>query len=552
MSKKILNDFNTKEVAYGTINKMVDLVANTLGPGGLPVIIQRQGNNPDGTPMGPLITKDGVTVCESISFSDPDKNTIAQAVLQVAKNTVEVAGDGTSTALLLAQAIFSAGYQHVVRGNNGIQLYNELKNIKNGILKQLDKMKIELNESDIQRVAKIAANGDEQIAKIVSEAILSVGEDGHIAIEESMSRETVLTKIEGAVYKQGWRQWGPHGMLLVNNKAKNTCELQSPAILLYAGKLEDVHKFRKFVVRLMDGDPETGHLNNIIPLLIVAYDYSDEVKDFIVRSKTQIKMPVAAIKAPFDGSPNARTQMLEDMAVLLGGQVTARGIIDLDDVTDEHLGCADKIEISPDQTVIYNGQGSEEDIIARVNDLKTMLSQERLSKFDASNIRVRIGKLVDGIAVIHAGGDSELEMKERFDRIEDAVCAARVAIEEGIVEGGGLALYKISQNLKGKTLGVNIMREALEAPIKKIIENVGENSDVILSHMPKDSGYNAVKKEYCNMVETGIIDPVKVTKSALENAVSIAGLLLTTGGAVVMDNKLADGAPNPLAQLMGG
>lgn len=547
--KRILSSEESKAVAYQTISEMASVVKKTLGPGGNPIIIQRSGQNPDGTPIGPLITKDGVSVAESVSFRDPAKNTISQAILQVAKNTVNQAGDGTTTAIVLAEAIYKAGYKHMKQGSNGIQLYNSLKVAKDEVLYHLTEKSKEIKDENITEIAAISANGDLQAAQIVHDALTQVGEDGHISLEEGYSRDTNLDIIKGAVYKQGWRSFGPYGVLMVNDKSKNMVELSKPAILLYSGKLDSVDELGKFVNKIMNAD-EHGNLRNVIPLFIVAHEYSDEVKNFIVQSKVQGKLPLAAIKSPFDGSPNARTEMLEDLATLIGATVSAKGILELEKVTDEHLGCADRIEISALETVFYGGQGSEESVLSRVEDLKTQKGLA-MHDFDRENLSIRIGKLTGGIAIIRVGGDTEPEMLERKDRIEDALCAARVAIQEGILPGGGYTLYAIAQSLEGSSVGHDILREALEAPIRQIISNVGQNPDVILSHMPKGLGYDALNRKYVDMMASGIIDPTKVTKSALENAVSIAGLLLTTGGAVVVDLESKDGQANPLAALMG-
>jgi len=285
--------------------------------------------------------------------------------------------------------------------------------------------------------------------------------------------------------------------------------------------------------------------------MIISTDYSDDIKNKILQMRTVGKMPIAAIKAPSDGSPNSRTQMLDDLGVMLGATVAAKGILDLTEVTDEHLGCAERIEIGQRETVIYDGHGDKADIMNRLDELNTLLKDGSLHEWDAQNIRLRKGKLSGGIAIISAGGTSEIEIGEKKDRIEDALCAAKVAVSEGILPGGGHTLYTIAKKLQGDSPATQIMREALQAPIKQIINNVGKNADVVLALMPHDKGYDARKKEYVNLLENGIIDPAKVTKSALANAVSIAGLLLTTGGALVSDVDPDDGQANPLAAMMG-
>lgn len=549
--KRILNSEAARELSIRTIEEVAGIVKQTLGPGGNPITLQRMGNNPDGTPLKPLVTKDGVTVAESIRFKDPAKDTITQAILGVAQSTVSQAGDGTTTAIVLAEAIYKAGYKRVKQGANGIQLLNDLKAIKDKIITHINEIKEEVETPEhIFAVAKISCNGDEEVARVVTEAVTSVGEDGHIALEEGYSRETKLEIIQGAMYKQGWRSFGPHGALLVNDKTRNVAELSRPAVLLYAGKLDSLDEMGRLINRVMSADAN-GNLTNVIPFLIIAHDYSDEVKNFIIQNRVHQKLPIAAIKSPFDGSPNARTEMLEDLAVLVGATVAAKGILELDKVTDEHLGCAEKVEISAEETVIFSGLGDADDILARVDALKT-LKETRMHDFDKENLSIRIGKLTGGIAIVRVGGDSELEMLEKKDRIEDALCAARVAIQDGVVPGGGFTLYNYAMNHLGNATDAEaIMQEALKAPIKQIIANVGENPDVVLSHLKPGQGYDARAKKACDLLEAEIVDPAKVTKSALENAVSIAGLLLTTGGAIVMDSATGDGAPNPLAGMFG-
>lgn len=554
--KKLLNSEESKVLAYQAITDLAALVKATLGPGGNPIILEQQGQNPDGSPKTPLITKDGVTVAQHISFRNPAMNTIAQAIIQVANSTVHQAGDGTTTAIVLAEALFKAGFAHIKRGANGIQLYDALKAAKDAVIAKLDEIRIPIKEEDLFYVANISANGDEEVAKVVSDAIKMVGEDGHVDIEQGFARETTLELVEGAMYKQGWRRFGPLGSLMVTDKVKNVAEYDRPAVLLYAGDIKTVDELMGVLKTIM-GTNDDGSFKNIIPIVIVAYDFGDEVKNAVIAGKVQAKLPLAAIKAPFDGSPNARTQMLEDLAVLLGGQVLARGILDLKDLKDEHLGCADVVRVGEEETVFVRGHGNEAEILQRVDDLKKQLAGISM-EFDRENLRRRIGKLTGGIAIIRAGGNSELEIKEKRDRIEDALCAAKVAISEGVVAGGGLTLYQIAQSLTStgglvEDTALQIMKEALQAPIKQIITNIGESPDRILTRLelPENAGkgYDARNQKFVNLIEAGILDPVKVTKSALENAVSIVGLLLTTGGAIVSDIESKDGLPNPLAGM---
>lgn len=553
--KRIVSAEDTRQVAARTIKEIADVVGQTLGPGGNPIALQQQGSNPDGSPKTPVITKDGVTVAEHIVFRDPVKNTIAQSILQVAKNTVSQAGDGTTTSIVLADAMFRAGMRHIKQGANGIELYNQLKEVKDYIVQELNAQATPITPDQLIDVARIAANGDEEVAAKVAEAIQAVGEDGHVTIEDGVSRETILEKIEGAMYKQGWRKFGALGSLMVNDRSRNVCDMDNPAILLYAGEIKEALEVSGVLQKLWNIDDQGIPRGQVFPILFIAYDYSDDVKNHIMQMRVQGKMPIAALKAPFDGSPNARTQMLEDLSVLLGGHVAAKGIIDLKDIEDEHLGCAQKVVIGPEETVFYQGSGDETEILNRVEDLKTQLKTTAYD-FDRDNIRFRIGKLVGGIAIIRAGGGSELEIKEKKDRIEDALCAAKVAIAEGILPGGGITLYKLAKRIEGRNLAETIMAEALQEPIKRIITNVGKESASILTRydMLKSSegvGYDARRNKFVIMMKAGIVDPLKVTKSAVENAVSIVGLLLTIGGAVVNDVESEDGKANPLVGMFG-
>jgi chaperonin GroEL len=552
--RKIVGAQDARQIAQETVSEIAQIVGQTLGPGGNPIILEQHGTDPYGNPKSPVITKDGVTVAEHVTYRNHTKNTIAQTILQVAKNTVNQAGDGTTTSIVLADAMLRAGLKHVRQGINGIGLYEELKQLKDEVVHYLVKMSVPISEERLVDVARISSNGDEETAQVVAEAIKAVGEDGHISLEDGYSRDTKLEKIEGAHYKQGWRKFGPLGFHMVNNRARNICDLERPAVLTYAGEIKTELEVSDVLKRLWQLDESGMPQVAPFPILFIAYDYSDDVKNHLMALRVQGKMPIAAIKAPFDGSPNTRTQMMEDLAALLGGTVMARGILDLSKISDEHLGCCERVVIGPEETVFYGGEGSEEAVLSRVDDLKKQL-EETAHEFDKDNLRLRIGKLTGGVAIIRVGGASELEMKERKDRIEDALCAAKVAITEGVLPGGGYSLYRIAQAMDTNTVARQIMHEALQEPIKRIIANSGGDPSVILTKLSYEGkpgvGYDARKKEFVNLLESGIIDPLKVTKSALENAVSIVGLLLTTGGAIVADAESKDGMPNPLAGLMG-
>lgn len=560
MHKRILDADNLKTVAETAISLIAAPVKRTLGPRGNPIIIERSGQNPDGTPIDPLITKDGVTVCENTSFRNPALNTIAKTIIQVAKKTVNQGGDGTTTSVVLAEAIYKEGVRFVEKGENSIELYKDLQEIKDAVIEYIDDIKIPIKTNDqIKNVAMISSNGDEEVSDKVVEAVSAAGEHGYIQVEEGTQKETTLEVIDGASYKTGWRAFGANGNLFVNDAATNRCELTDAAVLLYAGKLDSVHELTDFINKLMKFDATQGYLKDIVNLLIVAYDYSDDVKNFILKQNAQAKLPIAAIKAPADGSPNHRTAMLHDLASLLGGSVASKGILELESLEDSHLGFAEKIEISPEDTLFFNGGGDPDDIKNRLKELDTLLETANLDPWDQQNVRIRKGKLSQGIVILRVGGITESEIGEKKDRAEDALCAAKAAIKDGVVAGGGITLYQFAEMLEGKTVASKIMKAALKAPMKQIIENSGKSYEQIFTELIyKQSkktksvlGYDARNDQFVDMVEAGILDPAIVTKSALENATSIAGLLLTTGGALVSDVTPKDGESNPLAAMFG-
>lgn len=551
---RVIDDSSLKELGRKAMSIIAPPVKKTLGPGGNLIIIEQTGQNPDGSEVGPLITKDGVTVAEHVKVRDPALNTLIKAIMQVAQKTVKDGGDGTTTSVVLAEALYNAGAKYAEQGANGIELFNALQQVKDEVISVLDNLKEEVKDEDIINVARISSNGDEEIAQIIFKAITASGEDGYVAVEDGYSRETTLEIVEGAMYRRGWRDFAPNGSLLVTDKARNVCELSKAAVLIYADKLDSLADFQTFLNKTWQLDEQQNVFRNIVPVMIVAHDFSDEIKNKILQIKVN-NLPIAAIKSPADGSPNARTEMLEDLAAMLGGTVSSRGILELKDVNDEHLGYANRIEIGPNETVFYEGGGDKEAIKSRIQELNTLLDTANLHEWDQDNIRLRKAKLSQGVAIIKAGGKSELEMREKKDRIEDALCAAKVAVQDGILPGGGITLYRIAQHMENeKTLtgiAYQIMIEALKSPIRQIIANSGKNPDIVLTKMPEGKGYDARRHVYVDMMQSGIVDPAKVTKSALENAVSIAGLLLTSGGALVSDIVPEDGKANPFAGLMG-
>lgn len=547
MAKVIVSKQEARAKGSEVIKEVANIVKVTLGPRGLPILVQQNGQNPDGTSKLPISTKDGVTVAESLSFEDNVKQTIAQSVISVAQNSVKASGDGTTSSIVLAEALFRAGSKYLSHDTSeGLQIYEALKTRVEHICELIKEETIQVtDEAAIRNVALISSNGDELIADMVTQAVMKVGEFGHIKIEQGFSRETTLELVDGAQYLQGWKKSSPQGMLMVNDKARDVCAMDNAGVLLYAGKLTDQAEVDKLLKSLMG-----EQLEEAFPLLIVAYDFGDDAKNYLLQLRVQTHINLAFIKAPADGSPNARTQILEDLAVLLGGQVMSKGIKPLDTITDEHLGSAELIEIFPETIVFTGGAGDPDEVTQRVADLNKLI-EHAMHEFDQENLRFRIGKLLGSIAIVRVGGDSELEQIERLHRMEDALCAAKTAIKTGIVEGAGMTLFRISKKLKEDTIADKILKEALKAPAKQIITNSGESADVILAQCPRGKGYNSRIKKYQNLKEQGIIDPAGVVTNALINAVSVAGMLTVMGGMVCNTNaKMQDGMPNPFAGLM--
>ena len=375
-----------------------------------------------------------------------------------------------------------------------------------------------------------------------------VGEDGYIKLEDGFSRETTLEIIDGSMYLSGYTSFGPLGKHLVTDKSRDVCELEDPAIILYSGKIDDAAYVDQFMKLVMGKD-----LKNRTPMLIIAHEFSDDVKEFILKQKLQVGIPIAAIRSISDGSSNSRTEIMQDLAAATGATPGAKGILSLDEMNLDHMGGAGRVEIYAKEVVMYKGLGDEKEIIARVDDLKILLSNT-VHEFDKENLRARIAKLVGGVGIIKVGGSSDTEIAERKDRAEDALCSAKAAIKDGIIPGGGYTLYSIARKLKGDDIATKILRQALQEPIKKIIENSGQVPEAVLAVLPPNKGYDIINKKAVDLMKVGIVDAALVAKSAVINAVSVAGLLLTTGGAIVEEDVkqgLQEGQFNPLSMLNG-
>lgn len=508
------------------LRKGVDALANavkvTLGPKGRNVVIDKKFG-------APHITKDGVTVAKEIELADPIENMGAQMVKEVASKTADIAGDGTTTATVLAQAIVREGLKNVTAGANPMELKKGIDEAVKIVVAELKKMsKAISDEKEIAQVATISSNNDSEIGDLIAQAMNKVGKDGVITVEEAKGLETYLEVVEGMQFDRGYLS--PY---FVTNAEAMECDMDKPYILIYDKKISQMRDLMPALEATMQSTR---------PLLIIAEDIDGEALATLVVNKIRGVLKVAAVKAP--GFGDRRKAMLEDIAILTGGTVISEDQgYKLENVTLEHLGRADKITVDKDNTTIVGGAGESDNIKARVNQIKAQI-ESSTSDYDKEKLQERLAKLSGGVAVMYIGAATEMAMKEKKDRVDDALHATKAAVQEGIVPGGGVAFIRcvaalskgkggINDNhLKGDVgLGVEIVRRALQAPLRQIVENAGLEAGVILNNVANgegDYGFNARNEEYENFFSTGIIDPTKVSRSALENAASIAGLLLST------------------------
>lgn len=517
MAKDIFFDVEAREKLKRGVDALADAVKVTLGPKGRNVVIGKKFG-------APQITKDGVTVAKEIELKDPIENMGAQMVKEVASKTADIAGDGTTTATVLAQAIVSAGLKNVAAGANPMDLKRGIDKAVTEVVKNLKKISKEVgsDNSKIQQIATISANNDETIGKLIAEAMKVVGNDGVITVEEAKGTETEVKTVEGMQFDRGYLS--PY---FVTNAEKMVTEMENPLILISEKKISSM----KELLPILEPVVQAGK-----GLLIIAEDVDGEALGTLVVNRLRGSLKVAAVKAP--GFGDRRKAMLEDIAILTGGQVISeeRGMT-LENVTMDMLGTAAKIEIDKDNTTIINGKGTKADIKARVGQIRSQI-ESTTSDYDREKLQERLAKLSGGVAILYIGAATEVEMKEKKDRVDDALHATRAAVEEGIVAGGGVALIRAIQaldKLKGENedqlTGINIIRQAVESPLRTIVANAGGEGSVVINAVKAgkdDFGYNAREDKYENMIAAGIIDPTKVTRLALENAASIAGLLLTT------------------------
>jgi chaperonin GroEL len=542
MAKDIL--FNTE--ARNKLRKGVDTIADavkvTLGPKGRNVIIDKKFG-------APIVTKDGVTVAKDIELKDPIENMGAQLVKEVASKTADNAGDGTTTATVLTKAIFTGGLKNVTAGANPMDLKRGIDKAVAAVVANLKEQSKTINSSnEISQVASISANNDEEIGKMIAEAMEKVGTDGVITVEEAKGTETEIKTVEGMQFDRGYLS--PY---FVTNTEKMEAELDHPYILIYDKKISTM----KELLPVLESVAQTGK-----PLLIIAEDVDGEALATLVVNKIRGALKIAAVKAP--GFGDRRKAMLEDLAILTGGTVISeeRGY-KLENATLDYLGTAEKINIDKDNTIIVNGSGTKEDIEARIYQIKSQI-ESTTSDYDREKLQERLAKLSGGVAILYIGAATEIEMKEKKDRVDDALHATRAAVEEGVVAGGGVAFLRAADSLtdvkvdnEDQAIGVAIIKLALESPLRIIAENSGLEGSVVVQKIREgkdDYGYNAREDRYENLFEAGVIDPTKVTRLALENAASIAALLLTTECVVADsadDEKSAPAMP-PMGGGMGG
>lgn len=515
MAKEIIFSDEARNKLYEGVKKLNDAVKVTMGPRGRNVLIQKSFG-------APTITKDGVSVAKEVELKDSLENMGASLVREVASKTADQAGDGTTTATVLAHAIFKEGLRNITAGANPIEVKRGMDKACEAIVAELKKLSREVKDKkEIAQVATISANSDEKIGNLIADAMEKVGKDGVITVEEAKSINDELNVVEGMQFDRGYLS--PY---FITNAEKMTVELSSPYILLFDKKIANL----KDLLPVLEQIQKTGK-----PLLIIAEDIEGEALATLVVNKLRGVLNISAVKAP--GFGDRRKAMLEDIAILTGGEVISEELgRTLESATIQDLGQASSVIIDKDNTTIVNGAGEKANIDARVNQIKAQIA-ETTSDYDREKLQERLAKLSGGVAVIKVGAATETEMKEKKDRVDDALSATKAAVEEGIVIGGGAALIKAKAKIKldlqgDEAIGAAIVERALRAPLRQIAENAGFDAGVVVNSVEnakdENTGFDAAKGEYVNMLESGIIDPVKVERVALLNAVSVASMLLTT------------------------
>ena len=540
MAKEIKFEIKAREELKKGVDALADAVKVTLGPKGRNVIIEKKFGTPH-------ITKDGVSVAREVELEDPFQNMGAQLVKEVASKTGDDAGDGTTTATVLAQAIINVGLKNVAAGANPMDIKRGIDKAVSIVVANIKEMSQEVGDDfkKIEDVARISANNDEAIGRLIAEAMRTVKKEGVITVDEAKGTETTVDTVEGMQFDRGYIS--PY---FVTNTEKMACEYESPYILIYDKKISNL----KDLLPILEASAQSGR-----PLLIIAEDVDQEALATLVVNRLRGSLKICAVKAP--GFGDRRKEMLEDIAILTGGVVVSeeKGM-KLESATVEMLGRANKVEINKENTTIIDGAGNKEAIASRVAQIKAQIEQTS-SDYDREKLQERLAKLAGGVAVLHVGAPSEVEMKEKKDRVDDALSATRAAIAEGIVPGGGVAYIRCVDKLEGikgenddETTGILIVKRAIEEPLRQIVANAGVEGAVVVQKVKEgtgDFGYNARADRYENLLAAGVIDPAKVTRVALENAASIAGMFLTTE-CVIAEKKEENPAPAMAAPGMGG
>jgi chaperonin GroEL len=515
MAKQITYGDESRQAILRGVNRLADAVKVTLGPKGRNVVLDKKFGSP-------VITKDGVTVAKEIELKDALENMGAQMVREVASKTSDVAGDGTTTATVLAQAIFREGIKNVTAGANPMDVKRGIEKAVGAVTEELKKLSKPVKGNMIAQVGTISANNDETIGKIIAEAMEKVGKDGVITVEEARTLETSLEVVEGMQFDRGYLS--PY---FVTDPERMEAVLENPLVLIHEKKISSM----KDLLPVLEQVAKMGR-----PLVIIAEDVDGEALATLVVNKLRGTLQVAAVKAP--GYGDRRKAMLEDIATLTGGKAITEDLgIKLENIKLDDLGKAKKIVIDKDNTTIVEGAGKSKDIEGRVKQIRTQI-EETTSDYDREKLQERLAKLVGGVAIIRVGAATETEMKEKKARVEDAMHATKAAVEEGIVPGGGVALLRSQKAVEALKetgdiqVGINIIRRALEEPLRQIAQNAGKEGAVVVARVREsktaEEGFNALNEKYENLVEAGVIDPTKVVRSALQNASSIASLLLTT------------------------
>ena len=541
MAKELLFNIDARDELKKGVDALTNAVKVTLGPKGRNVILEKKFG-------APQITKDGVTVAKEIELADPYQNTGAQLVKSVASKTGDDAGDGTTTATVLAQAIVSVGLKNVTAGANPMDLKRGIDKAVANVVDTIQDMSETVgdNYDKIEQVATVSANNDPEIGKLIADAMRKVSKDGVITIEEAKGTDTTIGVVEGMQFDRGYLS--PY---FVTDTEKMECVMENPYILIYDKKISNL----KDLLPILEPAVQSGR-----PLLIIAEDVDSEALTTLVVNRLRANLKICAVKAP--GFGDRRKAMLEDIAILTGGVVISeeKGLT-LEQATLEMLGSCEKATINKDNTTLVDGAGDKEAIQDRINQIKSELANTT-SSYDKEKLQERLAKLSGGVAVLYVGAASEVEMKEKKDRVDDALCATRAALEEGLVPGGGVTYIRAAEKLEGmkgdnddETTGIEIIKRAIEEPLRQIVANAGKEGAVVVQKVREgknDFGYNARTDKFENLHAAGVVDPAKVTRVALENAASIAGMFLTTECVIVEKKEEKPEMPNPGMGGMGG